>query len=165
MVELFKANGHTTLSASVNGTLEIRKPFAPMAQGFDYHYGMYSNLDPVKRSILEIRVSPILRTVKLLLSAPSELDESLHAGDPFFKRNKDNPFFLYLPHTMLHVPLGVSLHLMTPKMGRVWRCNSEPTTVSADSWIRSRDLVWTKRRLLSTVRITGVAPVEIKNNL
>ena len=26
----------------------------------------------------------------------------------FIKKNKDRPFFLYLPHTMAHVPLGVS---------------------------------------------------------
>ncbi|MCP4711638.1 MAG: sulfatase, partial [Planctomycetes bacterium] len=26
----------------------------------------------------------------------------------FIEKNKDNPFFLYLPHTMPHVPLGVS---------------------------------------------------------
>ena len=26
----------------------------------------------------------------------------------FIEKNKDNPFFLYLPHTMAHVPLGVS---------------------------------------------------------
>src|SRR5258708_38509841 len=26
----------------------------------------------------------------------------------FIERNKDRPFFLYVPHTMPHVPLGVS---------------------------------------------------------
>ncbi len=40
---------------------------------------------------------------------PAELtkiytDEAIN----FIEKNKDNPFFLYLPHTMLHVPLGVS---------------------------------------------------------
>lgn len=26
----------------------------------------------------------------------------------FMEQNKESPFFLYLPHTMLHTPLGVS---------------------------------------------------------
>ena len=39
---------------------------------------------------------------------PSELtqiytDEAID----FIERNKEEPFFLYLPHTMLHKPLGV----------------------------------------------------------
>ena len=47
IAELFKANGYTTACIG-KWHLGDKKPFVPMAQGFDYHYGMYSNLDPVE---------------------------------------------------------------------------------------------------------------------
>ena len=37
------------------------------------------------------------------------IDQSLHRRSlDFIERNKEGPFFLYLSHTMLHAPLGVS---------------------------------------------------------
>ena len=55
IAELFKANGYTTACIG-KWHLGDKKPFVPMAQGFDYHYGMYSNLDPVETVYLGMRV-------------------------------------------------------------------------------------------------------------
>jgi len=110
IAELFKANGYTTACIG-KWHLGDKKPFVPMAQGFDYHYGMYSNLDPVETVYFGNKGVPILRNGKVIKrpADPAELT-NLYTQEAiqFFKRNKDNPFFLYLPHTMLHVPLGVS---------------------------------------------------------
>ena len=129
-----------------------------MAQGFDYHYGMYSNLDPVETVYFGDKGVPILRNGKVVKrpADPAELT-NLYTQEAiqFFKRNKDNPFFLYLPHTMLHVPLGSK-----PKISRDIRVGESMamqfrnwTTVLADSWIRSRNLVSMTRRSSCCVRI------------
>lgn len=110
IAELFKANGYTTACIG-KWHLGDKKPFEPMAQGFDYHYGMYSNLDPVETVYFGDEGVPILRNGKIVKRSaePAELT-NLYTEESiaFFKRNKDKPFFLYLPHTMLHKPLGVS---------------------------------------------------------
>jgi len=86
------------------------QPFVPMAQGFDFHFGMYSNLDPVETVYFGEAGVPILRNGKVVKrpADPAELTK-LYTDEAmaFVERNKERPFFLYLPHTMLHVPLGV----------------------------------------------------------
>ena len=110
IAELFKANGYSTgcVGKWHLGDLE---PFTPMAQGFDYHFGMYSNLDPVETVYFGDEGVPILRNGEVVKrpAEPGELTK-LYTNEAiaFVERNKDQPFFLYLPHTMLHVPLGVS---------------------------------------------------------
>lgn len=110
IAELFKANGYAT---GCIGKWHIgdKEPFVPMAQGFDYHFGMYSNLDPVETVYFGDKGVPILRNGEVVKrpAEPAELT-NLYTNEAiaFFEKNQDNPFFLYLPHTMLHVPLGVS---------------------------------------------------------
>ena len=110
LAELFKANGYATgcVGKWHMGDLD---PFVPLAQGFDYHFGMYSNLDPVETVYFGDEGVLILRNGEVVKrpADPAELtglytDEAI----AFVERNRDQPFFLYLPHTMLHVPLGVS---------------------------------------------------------
>ena len=110
MAELFKAEGYATACVG-KWHLGDLDPFVPLAQGFDYHFGMYSNLDPVETVYFGEQGVPILRNGKVVKrpAVPAELtqlytDEAL----AFIERQKDEPFFLYLPHTMLHNPLGVS---------------------------------------------------------
>ena len=110
LAELFKANGYTTGCVG-KWHLGDLPPFVPMAQGFDYHFGMYSNLDPVETVYFGDRGVPILRNGEVVKrpADPAELtqlytDEAIR----FATENRDHPFFLYLPHTMLHNPLGVS---------------------------------------------------------
>lgn len=110
MAELFKANGYATACIGKWHLGDV-EPFVPMAQGFDYHFGMYSNLDPVETVYFGEEGVPILRNGKVVKrpADPAELTK-LYTEEAidFVKRKKDEPFFLYLPHTMLHNPLGVS---------------------------------------------------------
>ena len=80
IAELFKANGYAT---GCIGKWHIgdKEPFVPMAQGFDYHYGMYSNLDPVETVYFGDEGVPILRNGEVVRrpAEPAELTNLYYA--------------------------------------------------------------------------------------
>ena len=85
--------------------------FLPTRQGFDSYYGIpYSN-DMIKQSTeTGQRVVPLLRNEKIeaLLTGEDQRDIVKKYTDEaigFIKKNKDKPFFLYLPHTAVHTPI------------------------------------------------------------
>ena len=92
--------------------LGFAKPFLPQQQGFDEYFGLLHNLDPVEKVYFNEQGGvPLMRGQKVFKrpADPSELtrlytDEAI----AFIQRNREQPFFLYLPHTMLHNPIGVS---------------------------------------------------------
>ncbi len=86
--------------------------FLPNNHGFDYYFGLpYSNdmspfmpLNPRNHPPL-----PLLRNGEVVQEVPE--DQSFLTGDytkealGFIDRHHDRPFFLYIPHSMVHVPL------------------------------------------------------------
>ena len=108
--ELFKANGYETACIG-KWHLGDKEEFLPHSQGFDYHYGLYSNLDPVEIVYFEDGKVPVMRNGEVVKNEaiPEELTRSYtDEAIAYIERHKDGPFFMYFPHTMLHVPLGVS---------------------------------------------------------
>ncbi|QDV24795.1 Arylsulfatase [Aureliella helgolandensis] len=111
IAELFKSNGYATACIG-KWHLGFAEPLLPRNQGFDHYFGLLHNLDPVEVLYFEDKGGvPLLRNEEIVKcpAAPAELtqlytDEAIN----FIEQNKDTPFFLYLPHTMLHNPLGVS---------------------------------------------------------
>lgn len=110
IAELFKANGYTTACIG-KWHLGFQEPFLPRNQGFDHYFGLLHNLDPVEVVYFGDKGVPLMRNAEVVKQPadPAELtrrytDESIE----FIEKNKEKPFFLYLPHTMLHNPLGVS---------------------------------------------------------
>jgi arylsulfatase A len=110
IAELFKGQGYATACIG-KWHLGFREPFLPHNQGFDHYYGLLHNLDPVEVVYFGDEGVPLMRNGEVVKSPadPAELtrlytDEALQ----FIEQNKEHPFFLYLPHTMLHKPLGVS---------------------------------------------------------
>ena len=111
LAELLKANGYATACIG-KWHLGFHEPFLPRNQGFDHYYGLLHNLDPVEIVYFEKQGGvPLIRNGKVIKrpADPAELtrlytDEAVK----FIGANKEHPFFIYLPHTMLHVPLGVS---------------------------------------------------------
>ncbi len=109
--ELFKDHGYATACIG-KWHLGFREPFLPHNQGFDHYFGLLHNLDPVEVVYFEEEGGvPLLRNGEVVKrpADPAELtkaytDEAIR----FMEENQSDPFFLYLPHTMLHVPLGVS---------------------------------------------------------
>ena len=111
IAELFKQNGYKTACIG-KWHLGFHEPFLPKNQGFDHYFGLLHNLDPVEIVYFKDQGGvPLIRNGEVVKrpANPAELtkiytDEAIE----FIEKNKEDPFFLYLPHTMLHHPLGVS---------------------------------------------------------
>ena len=102
------------------------KKFLPLQQGFDEYLGVpYSNdMWPVDYDGSSLSGTDHFKSFypQLPLIEGNEKIEEIRTLDDqdqlttryteravdFIKRNRDTPFFLYLPHSMPHVPLGVS---------------------------------------------------------
>ncbi|MFT5130176.1 MAG: arylsulfatase A [Rhodothermales bacterium] len=111
IAELLKENGYATACIG-KWHLGFHESFLPHNQGFDHYFGLLHNLDPVEVVYYEDKGGvPLIRNGEVVKrpADPAELtkaytDEAIQ----FIEQNKDGPFFVYLPHTMLHNPLGVS---------------------------------------------------------
>ena len=111
LAELFKQHNYATACIG-KWHLGFHEPFLPRQQGFDHYFGLLHNLDPVEVVYFKDRGGvPLIRngTVVQRPANAAELtkrytDEAIQ----FIEQNRQQPFFLYLPHTMLHHPLGVS---------------------------------------------------------
>ena len=108
--ELLETRGYTCACIG-KWHLGFLPPFRPTRQGFDYYYGLLHNLDLEADYLADEGGVPILRNDEVVErpADPATLterytDEALR----FITENKARPFFLYLAHTMAHLPLGVS---------------------------------------------------------
>ena len=111
IAELLKDNGYATACIG-KWHLGFQEPFLPRNQGFDHYFGLLHNLDPVEIVYFKDKGGvPLMRNDKVVKrpADPAELTK-LYTDEAigFIEKNKKGPFFLYLPHTMLHNPLGVS---------------------------------------------------------
>jgi arylsulfatase A-like enzyme len=109
--ELFKANGYATACVG-KWHLGFKEQFLPNQQGFDEYFGLLHNLDPVETVYFqETGGVPLMRNNKVV-KRPADNDAltRIYTDEAiaFMERSKDEPFFLYLPHTALHRPYGVS---------------------------------------------------------
>jgi len=111
LAELFKDNGYATACIG-KWHLGFHPPFLPRSQGFDHYFGLLHNLDPVEIVYFEDQGGvPLIRNGTVIQRPPDPARlTSLYTDEAiaFIEKNKEKPFFLYLPHTMLHNPLGVS---------------------------------------------------------
>lgn len=90
--------------------------FLPLQNGFDEYYGLPHSNDmwpnhPQQGTVFSFPDLPTIESNKVV---GYNTDQSQFTTDyttksvDFIKRNKDKPFFLYLAHSMPHVPLAVS---------------------------------------------------------
>ena len=104
-----------------------RKEFLPLQHGFDEYYGLpysndmwplhpsYANLPPAaekrKKGYPDL---PLIEGNEIVNKKVTGEDQAQLTTDytnkavDFINRNADNPFLLYVPHSMVHVPLFVS---------------------------------------------------------
>jgi arylsulfatase A len=90
------------------------RPFLPLQHGFDEYFGLpYSNdMWPVNSA--KFPEIPLIQGNDVFKPALTHQDQEMlttwyteHAVS-FIERNRERPFFLYVPHAMVHVPLHVS---------------------------------------------------------
>lgn len=126
LAELCRNRGHTT---AIFGKWHLghHQQFLPLQHGFDEYFGLpYSNdmwpyppgysdvMPPPKGKDAKYPPLPLFEGNEVVNPAVGANDLAQlttwyteHAVD-FIDRNKSRPFFLYVPHTMVHVPLFVS---------------------------------------------------------
>ena len=125
MAEMFKDQGYAT---AIFGKWHLgwQKQFLPLQHGFDEYVGIpYSNdmwprsnvtgeKVPKGKSRSDFPELPLIEgneTVSTITSMKGQDKLTTLFTDKavdFINRNADKPFFLYVPHVMAHVPLGVS---------------------------------------------------------
>ncbi len=111
LAEMLKAHGYAT---AIYGKWHLghHPQFLPTRHGFDDYYGLpYSNDMWPQHPTQKFPPLPLIAGDKVIQTNP---DQSMltqaytkHAVD-FIARGKDRPFFLYVPHTMPHVPIFAS---------------------------------------------------------
>ena len=130
IAEVLKPRGYKTACIG-KWHLGDQPEFLPTRQGFDYYYGVpYSNDMSISKDLklskdIKLREGVTLEniwqkkrsTVPLMrgdevIEYPADQDtltkRYTEEAVRFIRANRDNPFFLYLPHTMPHVPIHVS---------------------------------------------------------
>jgi arylsulfatase A-like enzyme len=127
LAQLCKTRGYAT---AIYGKWHLghHRPFLPLQHGFDEWFGLpYSNdMSPLQAEM--IKGMPAAQIARKRTAPPLPLFDGNKVVDAavspeklaqlttlytehavsFIDRNKDKPFFLYVPHTMVHVPLAVS---------------------------------------------------------
>jgi arylsulfatase A-like enzyme len=132
IAELLKPQGYATACIG-KWHLGHLPPFLPTKQGFDYYFGIpYSNdmtIDPAAKLADDIVLrenmtvdrirneKPIRNKVPLMrgmevIEYPADQSTltQRYTGEAikFMQEHRDEPFFIYLPHTMCHYPLAAS---------------------------------------------------------
>lgn len=119
MAEALKANGYKTACVG-KWHLGHHPQFLPTSNGFDQYFGIpYSNdMDRIadapkgRQAFLDPKVSywnvPLMRNEEIV-ERPAEQTtitrRYTREATQFIRDNRDEPFFLYLAHSMPHVPL------------------------------------------------------------
>lgn len=104
VAELLKTRGYSTACVG-KWHLGDREPYLPLQNGFDSYFGIpYSN---------DMKPSPLMRNGKAI-EEPVDQDplteRYTEEAVKFIRANAQKPFFLYLPHSMPHIPLHRSEH-------------------------------------------------------
>ena len=124
--------------------------FLPCRQGFDRYLGIpYSNDMQKKSAETGKRVVPLVRddrVVELLTDEGQReiVERCTDEAVAFIRESKDRPFFLYVPHTAVHVPIFP---------GERFRGKSDNGRFG--DWVEEVD--WSVGRLLDTLREQGLA--------
>ena len=124
LAEICKQKGYATACYG-KWHLGHHKKFLPMQHGFDDYFGLpYSNdMWPYHPGVLHLPMEQRLKKWAHLplIDGNSVINPKVTGKDQeqlttqyteravqFIEKNKNNQFFLYLPHSMVHVPLYVS---------------------------------------------------------
>ncbi|NOY42539.1 MAG: sulfatase [Planctomycetes bacterium] len=124
LAELCQQRGYAT---AIFGKWHLghHRPFLPLQHGFDEYFGLpYSNdMWPHHPAVAHLPMVerlkrwphlPLIEGNEIIHAEMTGEDQAqlttqyTHRAVQFIEQNKDRPFFLYVPHSMVHVPLYVS---------------------------------------------------------
>ena len=113
IAEVLKTNGYQTACIGKWHVGEEPNQM-PLNQGFDYFFGTpkpNGHTKLIEQASFRCIIMQNKDTIKVI-NTVEEMGQltKIYTKEAtnFIKRNKNKPFFLYLPHTMPHVPLGAS---------------------------------------------------------
>ena len=124
IAEICKQKGYATACFG-KWHLGHHKKFLPMQHGFDEYFGLpYSNdMWPYHPGVLHLPMNerlkrwpdlPLIEGNQVVNPKVTGKDQEqlttqyTERAVSFIEKNKDKPFFIYVPHSMVHVPLYVS---------------------------------------------------------
>lgn len=167
LANMLKAAGYQTACVG-KWHLGHLPPCLPTYQGFDSYCGVpYSNdmwIDPANKlaedivlrdgvSLKDLKAGQKIRNAVPLMSNEEVVEYPANQSTltkryteesiRFIKQNKDQPFFLYLPHSMVHLPLAVS------------EAFNDPTKDLITNAIEEVD--WSVGQILQTLKDTGIS--------
>ncbi len=115
LAEVCKQKGYAT---AIYGKWHLGddRQFLPLQHGFDEYFGLpYSNdmwpLHPTAKNFPDL---PLIEGNEVVKPKVSHEDQEMlttwytERAVRFIEKNRERPFFLYVPHAMVHVPLHVS---------------------------------------------------------
>ena len=142
IADTLKAAGYATACVG-KWHLGHRPPFLPTSQGFDSYYGIpYSNdmnhpdnqgKPKVRRdaswldqdTAVKLWKTPLMQDGEIIENPVNQRTITRRYTDravEFITANKARPFFLYLPHSMPHVPLFVPEDVYDPDPQNAYKC-------------------------------------------
>ncbi len=147
IADLVKTQGYATACYG-KWHLGHHPEFLPMRHGFDDYFGLpYSNdMWPNHPTNKKYPPLPLIEGEKVIEENPDQTQLTTWYTERavrFIKEHRDQPFFLYLPHSMVHVPLFVSDKFKgKSKQGLYGDCMME--------------IDWSVGQVLSTLKDTGI---------
>lgn len=144
VAELVKAEGYATMCIG-KWHLGDQPAFLPTRHGFDRYFGLpYSN-DMNRASSKDGRsVVPLVRDDQVIELLDGDAQDRLterytDEAVKFIRENRERPFFLYLPHTAVHVPIHPG-----------HKFQGKSANGRYGDWIEEMD--WSVGRVLDTLR-------------
>jgi arylsulfatase A-like enzyme len=123
LAEIVKPKGYATACIG-KWHLGSLPRFLPTRQGFDYYFGLpYSNDMGTGNRKHHFPPLPLIRNETTIETEPNQSQFTKRyttEAVKFIRAHKDGPFFVYLPHTMIHNPLAASAAFKgKSKLGRL----------------------------------------------
>ena len=102
IAEILKEQGYAT---SIIGKWHLgdQDPYWPTNHGFDYYYGL-----PYSNDMLPLALYRNKKNIEEPVNQSTITERYVEETTKFISENQDQPFFIYLAHTMPHTPLLVS---------------------------------------------------------
>lgn len=172
VAELLKQKGYSTACFG-KWHLGDQAEFLPTRHGFDTYYGIpYSNdmwpYQPPAHTWKHFPPPlPILRNEEVVDIVENMNDQAqlcklfTDAAIGFIKENKDNPFFVYLPHDFVHHPRNARIEFMN-KAGEGRNFDEELMRSDPEYMMRQRtkaqieEVDWSVGEILKTLRELGL---------